>query len=317
MMSRKGTVKLIAGVCALGMAVCGLLLSKMPSQQPAEEDISALSTIEDQSGSESSEEEIFLREQGLTVVCPQMSTAADAFLLIAPDCTVLIDTGEDVSAEAVLSAMEEYHVTELDALILTHFDRDHIGGVAAVMDNVMVKRIYRTAFSANNERYEAFLASIWQHPLTEVITLKKTETLKLGSAVFTIYPTLEKDFEKDRQNNSSIITSVIWKEGEHSLLFMGDAVKARVKEFLASQYDGTEYEILKVPHHGRDLKQLKKLFESFIPVHALISSSQDEPEDPELLQELEAEGVNAWLTREGAVTIFCDEKGINVTQKDE
>ena len=53
---------------------------------------------------------------------------ADAILLYGADFAVLIDTGLKGFGGEIVSYLKEQGIDTLDALILTHFDEDHVGG---------------------------------------------------------------------------------------------------------------------------------------------------------------------------------------------
>lgn len=309
-MKQNPATRFLAGVTALGLSLFGMTgCSEKPAPDPTESQSS--SVVEPDSG----EGENLSRYDGLKIACPKLSTASDAFLLTTPCSAVLIDTGEDIHARKVLKLLKENSVSTLDALILTHFDRDHIGGAAAVLDSVQVNTLYRTTFEGDNQPYFALLEALERNPETNVVTLTDTAALELGDVTYTLYPPMECAYSKDEDNNSSIITAVSYGEGPLNLLFAGDAEKTRIKEFLSKQYDGTQYDFMKIPHHGRDPKPMKKLLKQFIPDHAIITSSAGEPESDSLMSRLEEAGTEVWLTREGDITILCDGKDMNVLQE--
>lgn len=309
MAERNLPVKLLAGACALGMTVCGLFWGQKTAPPSPEESTSPPAAEENDREVKTPDSEWQLK-----IICPRFATAADAFLLLTGESAVLIDTGEERSAATLLDLLRQNNVKRLDAMVLTHFDKDHIGGACEVLDSLQVDKLYRTSFSTDSAPYLALLEALGQHSETEVITLTETLSFSLDGVSYTLYPPMEEDYSKNPQNNSSIITSVSCQEDGPSLLFMGDAEKARIKEYLSTQYVGTEYDLLKVPHHGRDLKPMQKLLELFVPTHAVLTSSREELEDRELLNALMANSVDTWLTREGTVTILCDKNGLTVCQ---
>lgn len=303
-------VRLLAAACAVGLTVCGLFLKQEEPPDVGEENV-VPPVVEKQDR----EEATSVKQRYLKLICPKLSTAADAFLLMTGESAVLIDTGEELSADTILMLMEENGVKRLNALILTHFDKDHIGGAAEILLRVPVDTLYRPAQDGDSPQYAALAAALKKNS-AKVVKLTKTDVLTLDGVTYTLYPPLEKKYKKNQQNNSSIITSVTTEDG-HSLLFMGDAEKARVKEFIDRQYDGIAYEFLKIPHHGRDPKPLSKILDAFEPKFALVTSSKQEPEDSKLLKSLSDEGVETYLTREGTVTILCDENRMSIDQNEE
>lgn len=234
---------------------------------------------------------------GFTLCCPNLGKA-DAFLLQSAAGAVLIDTGED--PDSVLELLHAQKVTTLDALVLSHFDKDHIGGAAAVLRQFDVKTLYRTAFEEDSAPYDALTEALAASS-TQVVTVTDTLTVSAAGAELTLYPPLRDSYEKDEDNNASLIASV--EADGCALLFPGDALKPRIREFLEEQYDGTQYQLLKIPHHGGEVKPTALLLEVFTPQLALITSSTWEPESEKLTQRLEEEGVEVLLTREGTVTL--------------
>lgn len=233
-----------------------------------------------------------------TVLCPRLSHCADAFLLYNDQEAIMIDTGEAGDADTLVALLKEKGIDSLDALILTHYDKDHIGGAPAVMAAVPVKKCYMTCGNEDSEEYHALMQTLADSD-TEDIIVTETESFRALDSEFVIYPPLTASFEKNQDNNLSLIVSV--KAPEDALLFAGDAQKERMEQFVDQQYDGTEYNWLKIPHHGRDKGPVKMLLEKFIPEDAVISSSGDEPENEKVVDLLEEAGVKVWLTRKKTV----------------
>ncbi len=234
--------------------------------------------------------------EGLRLLCPKLNECGDALILYDGKEAVMIDTGVKKDAALLLTALRDRGITHLDALILTHFDKDHIGGAAAILKELEVKSCYMTAGKEESMEYAALFEAL-SGIKTQAVTVTKEEHLKAFGSDLVIYPPLTDTFEKDKDNNMSLITSLTGPGC--SLLFMGDAQKERIDEYLEKQYDGTSYQFLKVPHHGRDEKPLKKLLGYFIPETAVICSSDEEPEDAACVALLEEAGSRVLLTRKG------------------
>lgn len=286
----KSGARPVAVLALLLALLCGVLLSvwlKDSGSRPSEADASAPAA-----GMETDTE-------GFTLSCPNLGKA-DAFLLQSDEGAVLIDTGEQ--PEDVLSLLRARKVTRLEALVLSHFDKDHIGGAAAVLRQVEVKTLYRTDREEDSEPYAALMAALAECD-TEVVTVTDTLSVTAAGARLTLYPPLSASYGKDEDNNSSLIAAV--DADGAALLFTGDALKSRVQEFLELQYDGTAYQLLKVPHHGDEVKPTALLLERFTPQWAIITSSYEEPESEKLLRRLEQEDVEVLLTRQGALTLRC------------
>ena len=237
---------------------------------------------------------------------------ADAYLISAGDSAVLIDCGESGAGKLIVQYMKEQGIRDLDCLILTHFDKDHVGGAAKVLKSVPVQRVLQSNSPRDSKQMEKYLKALDQADF-EAETVREAVTFSLGGAEFTVYPPQKEDYDKDPSNNSSLVTSV--KFGENSFLFTGDSESARLAEVLG--LDLGKYDLLQIPHHGEWDMLLVSLVRATDPSLAVITSSEEEPEDKRTLQLLEQEGVEALLSREGELDIVSNGTEISVTQNGE
>ena len=237
---------------------------------------------------------------------------ADAYLISAGDSAVLIDCGESGAGKLIVQYLKQQGIRSLDCLILTHFDKDHVGGAAKLLKSFPVERVLQSNSQKNSKEMEKYLRAL---DLTDIEpeTVTVALSFSLGGAEFTVYPPQKEDYEKDPSNNSSLVTSV--KFGENSFLFTGDSESARLAEVLG--LDLGKYDFLQIPHHGEWDMLLVSLVRATDPFLAVITSSEEEPEDKRTLQLLEQEGVEVLLSRAGELDIVSDGTEISVTQNGE
>ena len=70
-------------------------------------------------------------DQDLSIICINVSRG-DSTLIISPTgTTMLIDTGQ--TGDAVLETLKEKGISNIDYLVSTHYDSDHIGGVDRII----------------------------------------------------------------------------------------------------------------------------------------------------------------------------------------
>lgn len=93
---------------------------------------------------------------------------------------------------------------------------------------------------------------------------------------------------------------------------MGDAEKARIKEFLDN--NNKNYTFLKVPYHCKINNMTEKLIKSVLPKYSAITSSEDEEPDEEVLRILTKYSVKKYLTKDGDIIIKSDGNNITITQ---
>lgn len=245
----------------------------------------------------------------MTVVCPHLVEAGDAFLLYHDGEAVLIDTGVKDDADTILQLLKDYNISNLKAIILTHFDKDHIGSAARILEEVTVDTCYMTIGSEDSKAYEALLDALESTETKEVMLTEKV-SFTAADAEFVIYTPQLYEYADSTDNNRSLITEVTYM-GQH-LLFTGDAKEERITEYLEQQYSGTKFDFLKVPYHGRDGATVQQLLDQFTPSCAVVTSSEEEPESAEVMDALENAGVDSYLTREGTVYMKINENGITI-----
>ena len=235
--------------------------------------------------------------------------AADAILLRTENSAVLIDAGEKGFGKTILAYLAEQGVDALDYLIVTHFDKDHVGGAAKVLNGIPVKAVLQSNQPKDSDEYENYVEALRGAGI-EPVTLRETDTFSLDGVSYTVDPPRQSAYAQDSSNNSSLIVSV--RYGDTGVLLPGDAQTLRLAEFLDANTE--TYDVLKLPHHGRDEPLLEALLASVKPTYAIITSSEEEPESGAVLAALEQAGVRTLLTRNQSVTLYSD--GITIKQKE-
>ena len=244
----------------------------------------------------------------LTITCVK-GGAADAFVLISDNHVTIIDTGLDKKADKLVEYLNEQGVTKVDELIITHFDKDHVGGADHILNNFEVGTVYTTYHSKESDDITAYLQALENSGLEET-TVSETLSYTADGVSFTIYPPKSQVYYESTSNNSSLVIRV--SLGDNSMLFAGDAEYERLSELLKTE--GLASTILKVPHHGRYNANTKAFIEYIDPQYAIITSSNGEPEDQEVLDILAANGTEIYLTKDGNVTITMTSDNIEIMQ---
>lgn len=232
---------------------------------------------------------------------------ADASIIRQGDVTVVIDCGEKDDGDDVA----EYAGEKIDLLILTHFDKDHIGGAAEVISSCQIDKIIMPDYTPDNPDSDEYTAleTALENTSSEVETCDKDEEFTLGTMQFHLF-SADDGYEKNVDNNNSLMVGI-----EHdgtSLLFAGDVQKQRIKDILK---DGIgEYDFLKVPHHGVLENNSEEFLTAVNPTYAVITCSDKNPADEEILDILQNLGTKTFLTSAGNVTVTSAGGSLLVTQ---
>ncbi len=247
---------------------------------------------------------------GTTLTVTAMKAgAADAFVLMTDDHVTIIDTGLEKKADKLVDFLVEQGVTRVDEMIITHFDKDHVGGADHILNEFEVGTVYTTYQSKESDDISAYMAALAAAGMTETV-VSDILSYEADGVTFTIYPPQSEIYADKTSNNSSLVVKV--SVGENSMLFAGDAETERLKELLGTE--GLECTILKVPHHGRYSPNTKAFIDYVSPKYAIITSSNSEPEDPEVMNILSSAGVETYLTRDGTIAISITESDIVISQ---
>ncbi len=251
-----------------------------------------------QEGVKHSEEDY---QKHLTVYCLNEGKA-DAFILFSGTTNaVIIDTGCSKDGDDILDILEEHDLTHVSAMILSHFDKDHIGGADEVIRGADVENIYVTRGSKDSKQYRE-LQDEMELNNKEAIVVKEPVSFEVDGTKYEIFPPKKDSWSKDSDdsNNSSLVVKVT--NADNSMLFAGDAENERLEELIASDYD-LSADILKIPHHGRIEKLSAAFLRKVAPQYAVITSSEKDPEDDSLMKLLKEYEIETYLTRKGEILI--------------
>lgn len=238
---------------------------------------------------------------------------ADAIVLRCGGETMVIDCGEDEDGEEVLDFLADNGVRKVDVLLITHYDKDHVGGADKVVEGIEVGRVLVSAYIGTSKQYEEFIAALQSADIAAE-QVEQTTKLNLGSAAVTVEPPASYEMPDDGEeydNNFSLITTVEF--GTRRMVFAGDIEKERIREWLDG---GTaqECDVLKVPHHGQYTSALKDLFKTLQPEYAVICDSEKNPAADKTLELLKECGAQYFETKDGDIAIICDGNAIEIRQ---
>ena len=241
----------------------------------------------------------------------------------ASEHAVLVDTGESDDYETIRACLTTYGLTEIDCLIVSHFDKDHIGSADRILQDYSVKTVYMPDYVRDSALYRRMMATLESRPDTAVRRLSAGEealvplaggTLRINST--DLYPaglTLgSDDSHAAEENNYSLITTV--ECGEIALLLAGDAEQDRLTEFLTVS-DGAVYDLIKIPHHGSYDKALGDLLrESTGLRYCVVHAGSAAEVEASLVTAMRSVGSAAYYTYDGSIAFATDGESMVISQ---
>lgn len=233
---------------------------------------------------------------------------ADAIILTTANHSIVIDCGEKDDGGKVVKHLAEKGIDHLDYLFITHFDKDHVGGVPEVLDSISAEKIITPDYESEADEYKDYLTKLEElHIQPEKIT--ENMSFVLDDVLFSVYPPEKTFYEKGDNDYSLAITAM---HGENSFLFAGDAMADRISEII--RQCRSEYTFLKIPHHGKYNKNTQKLIDTLKPQYAVICDSDKNKAEDKVIAALEAALCKTYYSRNGDISIASDGKTLLIQQ---
>lgn len=203
------------------------------------------------------------------------------FLRSMKDNTILIDVGGKVTfgtkekwqessqtsnaEKTLIPYLQARGVSQIDYLVLTHTDTDHIGDLEEVAKCFKIKEICVSQGALTKPSFVKRLRTI----KCPVHTLKAGDKLPMmGSNLQVLYP----NKVGDGGNNDSIV--LYGKLLGSSFLFTGDLEKEGEEELMAS-YPTLRASVLKAGHHGSKGSSSEAFLDQLHPSLALVSAGEN------------------------------------------
>ena len=247
--------------------------------------------------------------EGVRVTCIDVGKG-DCILLQSGASVVLIDTGYQETADEVLSCLAKRGVGRLDALVLTHYDKDHVGGLRAIAEALEVGAVYLPSYEGADKNYAMTMEAVEDLGLGgERVTAERS--LRLGDARLTIYPSGvayvdDANGDEGNDNDASLVATLTC--GDDSYLFAGDLEEDGIDAYLAAGHG--HFDVIKMPHHGEKGGNVDELIDSVEPRIALITDSADDPADKKTLKLLKKRDVDTYRTSDcGTIVVEGDGSG--------
>ena len=219
--------------------------------------------------------------EGLDVWFFACSEDADSILLQTESADILIDTGIEADSEALLEKLRKLEVDDIELLILTHPDKDHIGGAGLILDTFQVEQVIQTSCIKGSKLQQKLEQKLEDNPGEHQIYIPQlSQNASFGELQLTIYPPKESEYEN--ANNYSI--GVLAEYNGKSFFFAGDAKKKRIQELLEENLP--DVDVYKIAHHGRDNGASTELIEQLRPEYAVVTGVYAEEKTMKALRQM-------------------------------
>ena len=231
----------------------------------------------------------------------------DAILISQGEKQVLIDGGR--SGKELLGRLGRqipFWDRDIESVIATHPDADHIGGLPALLRSYRVHEILTTGAESETETSRLFQEAVVQEIGREPTRIFRGASIAFphGGTLLVEYPLQPEEgvASPDQDTNEKSIVAR-FTYGETSFLLTGDL--PREETFLA---EGDPVTVLKVAHHGSKYSTSALFLEQIRPKEAVISVGKNSYGHPDagVLERLRSIGARIHRTdEEGDVRYDC------------
>jgi beta-lactamase superfamily II metal-dependent hydrolase len=199
----------------------------------------------------------------------------DSALILTPENSVLIDSGDREYSAAVINYLRAQGVNKLDFVVVSHPHSDHIGAMSYIInefgaDFIIMPRMNEalvpttSAFLRLSDSIEDNgVEVIWAEPGIVFILCDNSEMEILAPLM--LY---------DKFNDNSVVARFSHTAG--SFLFTGD-IEAAAESDLADSEPGISADVLKISHHGSRTSSTAKFLNAVSGRYAIISVGSPNP----------------------------------------
>ncbi len=238
--------------------------------------------------------------------------SADACFIKCGDKNILIDAGTSLSADKLSTYLRRNGCTHFDAVILSHPDSDHIGGIASIIENFGTDIIYMSRIPDDiipeTAEYKGLLSSVKENKI-DVCYPEIPSTIMIGDMSFTF---ISPNGEYSSTNDNSLVVRLQYKNV--SALFTGD-ISNEVEADLINSDTELKSDILKVAHHGSKTSSSDDFLKAVSPNISVVSVGSSDNSLPDYNTMARISHYSDFLYRtdkDGVVVITSDGNNLEV-----
>lgn len=238
----------------------------------------------------------------------------DAILIESPNGeTMLVDGGTKSAGDDLVAYLTSEQIKDLDYVVATHPDADHIGGLIDVFAAYKVNNFVNSGKVHTSETYKELLESTVNEG-SNYIEPATGDFINLDSD--TKVQVLHSESDTSDNNDASIVLKITYSQV--SFLLTGDA-DTKIESDLIAKYNVTAT-ILKAGHHGSSTSSSLSFLQKVKPKATILSYGADNsyghPHD-EVINNLKAVGSKMYSTaQDGTIVVTTNGVTYKISAKE-
>lgn len=223
---------------------------------------------------------------------------------------VLVDGGKKGASDYIVNYIKEAKVDDLEIVLATHADSDHIGGLIGVIESgeIPIENVYYNGYPGTTQTWIEFSNAVTTAGLN-LIEANFPDTYTWGGIDVQVLNPVEGLVDPD-QNKASVVLRIDYTNS--SLILPAD-IDSSIENLLPNRAATLQADILKVAHHGSKSSTSESFLLNVMPEEAIISVGPNGYGHPamETISRLDADDIGIWRT-DMIGTIFLSTDGESI-----
>jgi len=227
---------------------------------------------------------------------------------------LLVDAGRggqrDIGRTVIRPYLESQGIRKIDAIVITHPQFDHAGGIASLIQKFDVGMILENGQENDKLFFRTLTSEIAKHGVRRMSIARGDELKGFDDTSIDFLHPAGDVYETKDLNNQSVVMRL--KSYNRTFLLTGDIEEKGIETLFETSLERVD--VLKVPHHGSKMDfYAKELLEELRPLIAVIQvglwNRYGHPH-PETLNQISLVAGKLYRTDlDGAVQIFVTREG--------
>ncbi len=209
----------------------------------------------------------------------------------------------DIGARTVVPALRALGVDELEVVIASHPDTDHIEGLVSVLERMPVQQLVIGIPKEGKPLFDELIA-VAKRKKVEIVEVRRGQVMHLEGARLDFLNPPNEAYAEDNNNSVTFVITIDAQSGQkkdYKALFLGDLASSVEQELAFPDVD-----VVMAGHHGSPHSTSEQLLRAAQPEQAILSYGRNTYGHPsrEVINRLESFNVIIQATHEqGAIRI--------------
>lgn len=220
---------------------------------------------------------------------------------------LVYDGGKGSKSSFVVSYLQQQGVAEIQYLISSHYDEDHVAGLIGCLNVFEVKNVIGADYFQGTQIYQSFIEAVAAEGL-EIQHPAVGSEYPFGSGKFTVLAPSE---ITSNDNDNSVAIKL--ENGNTSFIFAGDA-EVNSESNMCSSGENLNCDVLCLGHHGSATAASYDFLQKTVPEYAVISCGEDNQyghPHAETMEKLQSMEISMFRTdKQGTILAVSDGTGL-------